>query len=118
MLIRLLQALALLVEMKNGGEPNDISRMLKYAHLAARAGDKGKQHLQAAVAKVEQLVREDRGLTELELRDLDNAIRGKLARAAAVVLPPEEPPADPPAPPAAEPDAPAASDTPVSFPSS
>lgn len=99
---RFLEILGALVVMKNGGEQNDVSKLLNYARLGLRAGDVGREYFEAAVAKVEQLVAEDRGLTELELADLDTAIRTKLARAAGVVLV-EAPPKDPPAPPATDP---------------
>lgn len=118
-LIRLLTALATLARLKNGGEENDLSILLNYARMGLRAGDTGKRYLQAAADKVEQLVREDRGLNDQERADLDAAIRGKLARAAGVVVP-SAPAADPPAPPeTSEPPAPPAapSDT-VSFPGS
>lgn len=97
-LIRFLEVLGVLVRMKNGGEENDVSRLLNYARLGIRAGDQGKQHLKAAVLKVEQLVAEDRSLTDQERADLDAAITGKLARAAAVVIPPDAPSEPEPAP--------------------
>jgi hypothetical protein len=86
-LARFFQVLGTLVTMRNGGVDNDLSRLLNYARMGALAGDKGREHLKAAVAKVEQLVAEDRSLTDEELADLDAAIKGKLARAAAVELP-------------------------------
>lgn len=89
-LLKFLEILGTLVVMKNGGQPNDVSRLINYARLGARAGATGKRELEEAVAKVQQLVDEDRSMTDEELAELDEAIQGKLARAAAVELPPEE----------------------------
>lgn len=83
---RFLEVLGVLVVMKNGGEDNDLSKLLHYARLGVRAGDTGTEHLKAAVAKVEQLVVEDRNLTDAELAFIDASIKDKLARAAAVNL--------------------------------
>lgn len=96
-LIAFLGALAELVRMKNGGTDNDVSKLLDYAKLGARAGDTGKRHLEKAVAVVQQLVAEDRALTDQELADLDASIRDKLARAAGVQIPADDaPPTSPP----------------------
>jgi hypothetical protein len=85
--VKFLEVLGALVLMKNGGQPNDLSRLINYARLGARAGDKGREYFEAATAKVKQLVDEDRSLTEQEIADLNAQIRGKLARAAGVEIP-------------------------------
>lgn len=99
-LIRFLEMLRQLVIAKNGGNENDTSKLLNYARIGVRAGDTGKRHLEAAVAKVEQLVAEDRAMTPEELADVDSAIEKLLARAGSVViedpLPHVEPPKTPP----------------------
>lgn len=96
-LIRFLEVLGTLVRMRNGGEENDVTRLINYARLGARAGDTGKRYLVAAVQKVEQLVAEDRHMTDAELAEIEASIQNKLARAAGVVLPAEQ--QDPQAPP-------------------
>jgi hypothetical protein len=89
MLAALAQFLSLassLVRMKNGGIENDVSKLLQWGGLAAKAGESGRRELAEATAKVQQLVDEDRGLTDSENDALDRAIADKLARAAAVDL--------------------------------
>lgn len=101
MIVKFLEALRLLVIAKNGGEENELSKLINLARIGARAGDTGRQYLSRAVETVERLVAEDRSMTDQELADLDVIIREKLARAAAVdptvtTAPPPADPADPP----------------------
>lgn len=88
-LVQLLAVLTSLARMKNGGADNDLSILLNYARLGVAAGDKGKKNLEEAVAKVEQLVAEDRALTDEERAELDGKIEALLDRAAAVEIPTE-----------------------------
>lgn len=82
MIVKFLTALRLLVIAKNGGEENELSKLINLARLGVRAGDTGRQHLTRAVETVEKLVAEDRAMTDQELADLDVIIREKLQRAA------------------------------------
>lgn len=94
MIVKFLEALRALVILKNGGEENELSKLINLARIGVRAGDTGKQYLTRAVETVEQLVAEDRAMTDEELAALDVIIREKLARAAAAD-PAAPKPADP-----------------------
>lgn len=92
-LIGFLEALSLLVKMKNGGEPNDVSKLLELGATGARAKGDFDVAFTEARDKVQQLVNEDRGLTDEESAAIDASIEAKLARAAAVDLDTDPPPA-------------------------
>lgn len=83
---KLLQLLSVLATAKNGGVATDLSKLLQLGSAATRAGEAGRAELEAAVAKVQQLVDEDRGLTDDENAALDASIEEKLKAAAAVDL--------------------------------
>jgi hypothetical protein len=84
---RFLSVVSTLVVMRNGGVENDVSRALKLGAIAARGGEEAKRELEAATAKVQQLVDEDRALTADESAAIDASIESKLAAIAAVQLP-------------------------------
>lgn len=92
-LIQFLETLALLVALKNGGRENDVTRMLRLAAVGARAKANLKEALDEARAKVQELVDQDRSLTDEENAAIDASIAEKLARAAAVDLESDPPPA-------------------------
>ena len=79
---KFLSILATYVEMKNGGNANDISKYLRLGASIAGATKTVNEALAAATAKVELLVAEDRGLTEDENAELDASIEAKLAEIA------------------------------------
>jgi hypothetical protein len=81
-----LSLLAMLVERRKENGAADVAKLLHLGAAAGKAGAAGKEALEAAVAKVKQLVAEDRGLTDEENAALDASIEDKLARAAAVDL--------------------------------
>jgi hypothetical protein len=83
---KLLEGLHVLALMKAGGTETDLSKLLHLGGLAAAAGEEGRAELEAAVAKVKQLVDEDRGLTAEELAALDASIQSKIDRIANVDL--------------------------------
>lgn len=85
-LVQFLTVLAALVKAKNGGQDNDVSKLLRYGAAGVQAGRTLEDGLKDATLKVQQLVDEDRGLTDAESAALDKSIEDKLARAASVKL--------------------------------
>lgn len=71
----------------------DVVRFLNLSSIAVRAGDTGRQALEDATTKMRQLVAEGRSLDAEESAALDDSIASKLARAAAVDLDEDPPPA-------------------------
>jgi hypothetical protein len=82
---KFLSVLAVYVEMKSGG-PNDVSRFLKLGAAIDNARVDVKEQLEAATAKIQTLVAEDRAPTLEELAEVDASVEAKLAAIAAVDL--------------------------------
>lgn len=83
-IVLFLEALGALAQLKNGGQNNDITRLANLAAAGVRTAEAGKTGLEQATAKVQQLVDEDRALTDAENAALDASIEDKLAKIAAV----------------------------------
>lgn len=83
-IIVFLEAIGALAQLKAGGQNNDITRLLNLAAAGVKTAELGKTGLEEATKKVQQLVDEDRGLTDAENAALDASIEGKLAAIAAV----------------------------------
>lgn len=81
-LAQFLSVLSSLVQARNGGQANDVTRLLNYGAAGVRAGSTLEEGLKDATLKVQQLVDEDRSLTDAETAELDASIEAKLARAA------------------------------------
>ena len=74
---KFLSVLATYVEMKSGG-PSDASRFLRLGATIAGATVAVKEDLEAATAKIQALVDEDRAPTQEELDEVDASIEAKL----------------------------------------
>ena len=77
-IVVLLESLSALAMLKNGGQNNDLTRLMQLAAAGARTAQAGKTGLEEATAKVQQLVDEDRGLTDAENAAVDASIEAKL----------------------------------------
>lgn len=81
-----LETLSALAQLKTGGVPNDLSRLLHLGAVGVRVAAEGKTGLEEATAKVQQLVSEDRGLTDDENAAIDASINRKLKQIADTVI--------------------------------
>lgn len=76
--VMFLEAMSGLAMLKNGGANNDLTRLLQLAAAGVRTAEAGKTGLEEAAKKVQQLVDEDRALTDAENKAIDADIDAKL----------------------------------------